>query len=126
MERLPNMTAKVTTLVRATGIKDPGSGSRAETERPDPEGPERARRRTFTPKYKLEILAAGDAAPDGEKGAPQPERPGTDCRRPRRAPAGSDAAQGDSLGSPGRLPTMRGDGGTADPGDRRERPRDRL
>ena len=31
--------------------------------------PERARRRTFTAKYKLEILAAYDAAPDGEKGA---------------------------------------------------------
>ena len=38
-------------------------------ERPDPEVPERARRRTFTAKYKLEILAAYDAAADGEKGA---------------------------------------------------------
>ncbi|VBA38546.1 hypothetical protein LAUMK13_02141 [Mycobacterium innocens] len=38
-------------------------------ERPDPEAPERARRRTFTAKYKLEVLAAYDAAPDGEKGA---------------------------------------------------------
>jgi transposase len=37
--------------------------------RPDPEVPERARRRTFTAKYKLEMLAAYDAAPDGEKGA---------------------------------------------------------
>ena len=37
--------------------------------RPDPEVPERARRRTFTAKYKLEVLAAYDAAPDGEKGA---------------------------------------------------------
>ena len=36
---------------------------------PIPEVPERARRRTFTAKYKLEILAAYDAAPDGEKGA---------------------------------------------------------
>ena len=64
------MTSKVTTLVRATGIEDPGrmSGG-AGTERPDPEVPERARRRTFTAKYKLEILAAYDAAPDGEKGA---------------------------------------------------------
>jgi transposase-like protein len=41
----------------------------AETGRPDPEVPERARRRTFTARYKLEILAAYDAAPDGEKGA---------------------------------------------------------
>jgi hypothetical protein len=38
-------------------------------ERSDPEVPERARRRTFTAKYELEILAAYDAAPDGEKGA---------------------------------------------------------
>jgi transposase-like protein len=41
----------------------------AGTQRPDPEVPERARRRTFTAKYKLAILAAYDAAPDGEKGA---------------------------------------------------------
>jgi transposase-like protein len=31
--------------------------------------PERAPRRTFTAKYKLEVLAAYDAAPDGEKRA---------------------------------------------------------
>src|ERR1035438_1441305 len=37
--------------------------------RPDPEVPERARRRTFTAAYKQEILAAYDVAPDGEKGA---------------------------------------------------------
>jgi transposase len=36
---------------------------------PDPEAPGRARRRTFTAKYKLEILAACDAAEPGEKGA---------------------------------------------------------
>ena len=30
--------------------------------------PERAKRRTFTAKYKLEILAEYDAAPDGAKG----------------------------------------------------------
>jgi len=30
--------------------------------------PERARRRSFTAKYKLEVLAAYDAAPGGEKG----------------------------------------------------------
>src|SRR5512147_226914 len=63
------MTDKVTQLVRATGIEDPGRVSGAGTERPDPEVPERARRRTFTAKYKLEILAAYDAAADGEKGA---------------------------------------------------------
>src|SRR3979490_934901 len=69
MESFPEMTNKVTTLVRATGIEDPGRMSGAGRERRDPEVPERARRRTFTAKYKLEILAAYDAAPDGEKGA---------------------------------------------------------
>jgi transposase-like protein len=71
MESLPEMTSKVTTLVRGTGIEDPGPvpGEDAGSRRPDPEVPERARRRTFTAKYKAEILAAYDAAPDGEKGA---------------------------------------------------------
>ncbi|OBS02960.1 hypothetical protein A9W98_12090 [Mycobacterium gordonae] len=41
----------------------------AGTERRDPDVPERARRRRCTAKYKLEILAAYDAAPEGEKGA---------------------------------------------------------
>ncbi len=63
------MTSTMTTLDRAPGIADPGRVSGAATERPDPEVPQRARRRTFTAKYKLEILAAYDAAPDGEKGA---------------------------------------------------------
>jgi transposase len=69
MESFPDMTSTLTTLVRATGIEDPGRVSDAGKERPDPEVPERARRRTFTAKYKLEILAAYDAVPDGEKGA---------------------------------------------------------
>ncbi len=63
------MTSKVTVLDRATGIEDPGRVSDGGTQRPEPEVPERARRRTFTAKYKLEILAAYDAAADGEKGA---------------------------------------------------------
>src|SRR4029453_14929123 len=68
------MTSKVTRLMPETGIDDPGSGHApgqedALPQRPDPEVPERARRRTFTAKYKLEILAAYDAAADGEKGA---------------------------------------------------------
>src|SRR5512144_2362226 len=63
------MTDKVTQLVRATGIEDPGRVSGAGTERPDPEVPERARRRTFTAQYKLEILAAYEAAAEGGKGA---------------------------------------------------------
>ena len=67
------MTSKVTRLMPETGTDDPGSepvpGQDARPHRPDPEAPERARRRTFTAKYKLEILAAYDAAADGEKGA---------------------------------------------------------
>ncbi|MBA3619359.1 MAG: transposase [Acidothermales bacterium] len=63
------MKSKLTVLDRATGIADPGRVAGAGTERPDPQVPERARRRTFTAQYKLEILAAYDAAPDGEKGA---------------------------------------------------------
>jgi transposase len=69
MERLPEMTSKVTRLARAAGMEDPGRVAEDATQRPDPEVPERARRRTFTAKYKLEVLAAYDAAPDGEKGA---------------------------------------------------------
>lgn len=55
MESFCEMTSKVTTLIRATGIKDHGRVSGAGTERPDPEVPERVRRRTFAVKYKLEI-----------------------------------------------------------------------
>ena len=69
MERFPEMTSKVTTLVRVAGMEDPGRVADDVTRRPDPEVPERARRRTFTAKYKLEVLVAYDAAPDGEKGA---------------------------------------------------------
>lgn len=58
------MTSETTTSDVMSGISDPGR-----VPRPDPEVPERAKRRTFTAKYKLEILAAYDAAPDGEKGA---------------------------------------------------------
>jgi hypothetical protein len=52
------MTSKVTTLVRAAGMEDPGWVADDATQRPDPEVAERARRRTFTAKYKLEVLAA--------------------------------------------------------------------
>src|SRR5690242_18368352 len=69
MESFPEMTNKLTALVRATGVDDPGRVSDAGTGRPDPEVPERARRRTFTAKYKAEILAAYDAAAEGDKGA---------------------------------------------------------
>ncbi len=69
MESFPDMTINGTTVVQASGIGDPGRVDGAGAQRPDPEVPERARRRTFTVKYKLEVLAAYDAAPDGEKGA---------------------------------------------------------
>jgi len=35
---------------------------------PDPEVPERARRRRFTAQYKLDVVAEYDAAAPGEKG----------------------------------------------------------
>jgi transposase-like protein len=63
------MTSKVTTLARAAGMEDPGRVADDAMQCPDPEVPERARRRTFTAKYKLEVLAAYDSAADGEKGA---------------------------------------------------------
>ena len=55
------MTMTVLDRMPATG--DPGVvvGER----RPDPEVPERARRRTFTAQYKLDVLAAYDAAGPG-------------------------------------------------------------
>jgi transposase len=63
------MAGKVTTLVCAAGMEDPGRVVDDAVRHPDPEVGGRARRRTFTAKYKLEVLAAYDAAPDGERGA---------------------------------------------------------
>ena len=64
------MTMTTTVLDGSAGIADPCRVVDDDDERrPDPEVPERARRRTFTAKYKLEVLAAYDAAPTGEKGA---------------------------------------------------------
>jgi transposase-like protein len=57
------------TLDRRLVAADAGQVADSELGRPDPEVPERARRRSFTAKYKLEILAAYDAAEPGEKGA---------------------------------------------------------
>jgi transposase-like protein len=59
----------MTVVDRALAAGDAGRVTGDRQERPDPEVPERARRRTFTAAYKQEILAAYDAAPDGEKGA---------------------------------------------------------
>jgi len=58
----------MTVLDRAAAAGDAGRVT-GEQERPDPEVPERARRRTFTAQYKQEVLAAYEAAPSGEKGA---------------------------------------------------------
>ena len=59
----------VTVLDRALVAGDAGQVTGERQERPDPEVPERARRRTFTAQYKQEVLAAYEAAQDGEKGA---------------------------------------------------------
>jgi transposase len=59
----------VTALDRALAAGDAGQVTGERQERPDPEVPERARRRTFTAQYKQQVLAAYEAAPDGEKGA---------------------------------------------------------
>ena len=59
----------VTALDRALVAGDAGRVTGERQERPDPEVPEKARRRTFTAQYKLDVLAAYDAAGSGEKGA---------------------------------------------------------
>src|ERR1700729_991659 len=58
-----------TVLDRALAAGDAGRVSGERQERPDPEVPEKARRRTFTAQYKLDVVAEYDAAPAGEKGA---------------------------------------------------------
>ena len=59
----------MTVLDRALTAGDAGRVSGERQERPDPEVPEKARRRTFTAQYKQKVLAAYEAAPGGEKGA---------------------------------------------------------
>jgi transposase-like protein len=59
----------MTALDRTPLAGDAGRVTGERQERPDPEVPERARRRTFTAQYKQQVLAAYEAAPDGEKGA---------------------------------------------------------
>jgi hypothetical protein len=51
----------VTALDRALAVGDAGRVT-GEQERPDPEVPEKARRRTFTAQYKLDVVAEYDAA----------------------------------------------------------------
>jgi transposase len=60
------MTTKVTTLHRSPSPASAEPAVTAEPSRPDPEVPARAKRRTFTARYKQQILAEYDAAPDGE------------------------------------------------------------
>src|ERR1700690_3829111 len=57
-----------TVLDRALAAGDAGRVT-GEQERPDPEVPGRAHRRTFTAQYKLDVVAEYDAAATGEKGA---------------------------------------------------------
>jgi hypothetical protein len=64
---IPEMT--VTALDRALAAGDAGRVTGERPERPDPEVPEKARRRTFTAQYKLDVVAEYDAAATGEKGA---------------------------------------------------------
>ena len=63
------MTMTTTVFDPSVVIEDPVLVVDDDVQRPDPEVPQRARRRTFTAKYKLGVLAAYDAASDGEKGA---------------------------------------------------------
>jgi transposase len=59
----------MTALDRALVTGDAGRVTGERQERPDPEVPEKARRRTFTAQYKLDVVAEYDAAVPGEKGA---------------------------------------------------------
>jgi len=63
------MTMTTTVLDPSVVIEDPVLVVDDDVQRPDPGVPQRARRRTFTAKYKLEVLAAYEAAAGGEKGA---------------------------------------------------------
>ncbi len=58
----------VTALDRALAVGDAGQVT-GERERPDPEVPQKGRRRSFTAQYKLDVVAEYDAAAAGEKGA---------------------------------------------------------
>jgi transposase len=57
-----------TVLDRTPAAGDAGRVT-GDQKRPNPEVPEKARRRTFTAQYKQDILAAYEAAGSGEKGA---------------------------------------------------------
>jgi transposase len=59
----------MTVVDRAMVTRNAGVVAGERQEQPDPEVPERARRRRFTAQYKLDVVAEYDAAPAGEKGA---------------------------------------------------------
>src|ERR1039457_5775433 len=59
----------MTVLDRALVAGDAGRVTGERHERPDPEVPVKARRRTFAAQYKLDGVAEYDAAPAGQKGA---------------------------------------------------------
>jgi transposase len=67
METLSLMT--MTALDRTPVAGDAGRVTGKPQECPDPEVPERGRRRSFTAQYKLDVVAEYDAAATGEKGA---------------------------------------------------------
>ncbi len=91
----------VTVLDRALVAGDAGRVTGERQERPDPEVPERARRRTFTAQYKLDVVAEYDAAATGEKGAV--------LRREGCIPAGRDrVAAGPDAGALARPARPRG------------------
>src|ERR1700683_4849554 len=86
----------VTALDGALVAGDAGRVSGERQERPDPEVPAKAHRRTFTAQYKQEVLAAYEAAPDGEKGA--------GLRREGARDAGARAGLKQPRGRPGADP----------------------
>jgi len=98
----------------------PGRVADDATRRLDPEVPERARRRRFTAKYKLKVLAVYDAAPDGEKGccavracipatSPRGAMPATLARWPGwRSDAGASVVMRPPSRSPSCKPKIRG------------------
>jgi transposase len=59
----------VTVLDRAVVAGEAGHVDGRRQDRPDPEVPEKARRRSFTAQYKLDVVTEYDAAPASEKGA---------------------------------------------------------
>ena len=97
----------VTALDRALVAGD--AGRVTGEQRPDPEVPEKARRRSFTAQYKLDVVAEYDAAPAGEKGAVM--------RREACIPV--TQSSGGGPGTLARWPARRGRGGrpAADPQD---------